>query len=131
MASHQENPESPNATTLGHNIWFSDVIPLWKKPFFVNRKWVTTDILIGAFMVLLHGLCFLAPFTFSWKAFSVFLLSYIVTGMLGITLSYHRNLSHKSFSLPKWLEYTFAYCGVLAMQVRPLILPLLFYAMTS
>jgi stearoyl-CoA desaturase (delta-9 desaturase) len=76
-------------------------------------------VFIAAFLVLLHGLCLLAPFTFSWKAFAVFLLSYLVTGMLGITLSYHRNLSHKSFALPKWLEYTFAYCGVLAMQVRP------------
>ncbi|XP_013639747.1 PREDICTED: probable lipid desaturase ADS3.2, chloroplastic [Brassica oleracea var. oleracea] len=34
-----------------------------------------------------------------------------------ITLSYHRNLSHRSFDLPKWLEYLFAYGGVLAFQV--------------
>jgi stearoyl-CoA desaturase (delta-9 desaturase) len=42
---------------------------------------------------------------------------YVITGMFGITLSFHRNLSHKSFKLPKWLEYTFAYCGVQALQV--------------
>jgi fatty-acid desaturase len=40
--------------------------------------------------------------------------------MFGITLSFHRNLSHKSFKLPKWLEYTFAYCGVQALQGDPL-----------
>lgn len=37
--------------------------------------------------------------------------------MLGITLSYHRHLSHRSFDLPKWLEYVFAYCGAQAVQV--------------
>lgn len=36
---------------------------------------------------------------------------------LGITLSFHRQLSHKSFQTPKWLEYALAYCGVLAVQV--------------
>jgi hypothetical protein len=41
-------------------------------------------------------------------------------GCLGITLSYHRQLSHRSFTTPKWLEYTLAYCGVLAVQGDPL-----------
>ncbi|KAJ6827802.1 palmitoyl-monogalactosyldiacylglycerol delta-7 desaturase, chloroplastic isoform X1 [Iris pallida] len=40
--------------------------------------------------------------------------------MLGITLSYHRHLSHRSFKLPKWLEYTFAYLGAQAGQGDPL-----------
>lgn len=110
-------PEPPR--TPGH-IWLSNVVPLWRKPDFVNRKWALIDIGMAGFMVGIHGLCLLAPFTFSWQAFGVFLLSYLVTGMLGITLSYHRNLSHKSFILPKCLEYTFAYCGVLAMQGDPL-----------
>ena len=46
------------------------------------------------------------------------LIGWVITGMLGITLSYHRQLSHKAFATPKWLEYTLAYCGVMAMQVR-------------
>jgi stearoyl-CoA desaturase (delta-9 desaturase) len=71
----------------------------------------------GAFIGFMHALCLLAPFTFSWNAFAVFAGLYVITGMLGITLSFHRNLSHKSFKLPKWLEYTFAYCGVQALQV--------------
>ncbi|KAK2651642.1 hypothetical protein Ddye_011498 [Dipteronia dyeriana] len=40
--------------------------------------------------------------------------------LLGITLSYHRNLSHRSFKLPKWLEYMCAYCGVQALQGDPI-----------
>ena len=40
-------------------------------------------------------------------------------GCLGITLSFHRQLSHRSFATPKWLEYALAYCGVLAVQGDP------------
>ncbi|KAK8641765.1 hypothetical protein V6N13_011139 [Hibiscus sabdariffa] len=42
----------------------------------------------------------------------LFGLLLVVLG-LGITLSYHRNLCHRSFKLPKWLEYMFAYSGAL------------------
>jgi len=41
-------------------------------------------------------------------------------GCLGITLSFHRQLSHRSFTTPKWLEYALAYCGVLAVQGEPI-----------
>lgn len=41
-------------------------------------------------------------------------------GCLGITLSFHRQLSHRSFQTPKWLEYALAYCGVLAVQGDPI-----------
>jgi fatty-acid desaturase len=40
-------------------------------------------------------------------------------GCLGITLSFHRQLSHRSFATPKWVEYALAYCGVLAVQGDP------------
>lgn len=39
---------------------------------------------------------------------------------MGITLSFHRQLSHRSFTTPKWLEYALAYCGVLAVQGEPI-----------
>ncbi|XP_019153871.1 PREDICTED: palmitoyl-monogalactosyldiacylglycerol delta-7 desaturase, chloroplastic-like [Ipomoea nil] len=68
---------------------------------------------------LIHWLCLFAPFCFSWNAFGIAYGLYIVTG-LGITLSYHRNLSHRSFKLPKWLEYFFTYCGVHALQGDPI-----------
>ena len=42
---------------------------------------------------------------------------YVSTGM-GITYSFHRQLAHRSFKSSKWLEYTAAYCGAMAMQVR-------------
>jgi stearoyl-CoA desaturase (delta-9 desaturase) len=100
-----------------NSIWMSDVVVRKRRPYFLNRKWSSKDVIYGGFMVFMHALCLLAPFTFSWSAFGVFMALYVITGMFGITLSFHRNLSHKSFKLPKWLEYTFAYCGVQALQV--------------
>ena len=47
----------------------------------------------------------------------LFFATYFVTGCLGITLSFHRQLSHRAFATPKWVEYALAYCGVLAVQV--------------
>lgn len=52
--------------------------------------------------------------------FSSFWLSY-ATG-LGITLSYHRNLAHRSFTLPKFLEYLFAYIAVLSAEVSTILI---------
>ena len=46
--------------------------------------------------------------------------SYVVTGMLGISMSYHRQLSHKSFRCVKPLEYLLAYCGALAFEGDPI-----------
>lgn len=72
---------------------------------------------LAAVVVFIHLLCLFAPFTFNWAALGIAFGLYVVTGLLGITLSFHRNLSHRSFKLPKWLEYFFAYCGVQAVQV--------------
>lgn len=98
-------------------IWMSDVVVKRKRNYFKNREWTAKDLTYAGYMIFMHGLCLFAPATFSWDAVGVFLGLYVVTGMLGITLSFHRHLSHKSFTLPKWLEYTFAYCGVQAVQV--------------
>ena len=108
--------EAPGAK----KIVFSDVYGLPKKNLFFNREYNTNDKIYVAFMVAMHGLCLLAPATFSWPMVGLFLATYFVSGCLGITLSYHRQLSHKSFQTPKWLEYVLAYCGVLAVQGPPL-----------
>jgi stearoyl-CoA desaturase (delta-9 desaturase) len=66
--------------------------------------------------VSIHVLTLFAPFHFNWSAFFVMAVLGYSTG-LGITLSYHRNLAHRSFRLPKLLEYLFAYIAVLSAQV--------------
>lgn len=111
LVEKTENPPS--------RIWLSDVVVRKRRNYFKNRQWTTKDLTYAGFMAFMHGLCLFAPATFSWNASGVFVGLYVITGMLGITLSYHRNLSHKSFKVPKWLEYTFAYCGVQAVQGDP------------
>ncbi|CAI9286476.1 unnamed protein product [Lactuca saligna] len=84
-----------------------------------RRKWNALDITTAGVVAGMHLLCAFAPFTFSWGALWLAFGLFMVTGLLGISLSFHRHLSHKSFKIPKWLEYTFAYCGVHALQGTP------------
>ncbi len=59
------------------------------------------------------------PLTFSWDALALAAGLYVVTGMFGVSLSFHRQLSHLSFRTPKWVEFALAYCGVLAFEGDP------------
>jgi stearoyl-CoA desaturase (delta-9 desaturase) len=60
------------------------------------------------------------PGFFSWYALiAVAVVSYF-TGALGITLCYHRTLTHRSLRLVKPLEYFLAICGTLALQGDPI-----------
>ncbi|XP_031739114.1 palmitoyl-monogalactosyldiacylglycerol delta-7 desaturase, chloroplastic-like isoform X1 [Cucumis sativus] len=86
---------------------------------FGERKWTNRDKYMAALFVIMHFICILAPFHFNWNAFWVATLLYFFS-FFGINISYHRNLSHRSFRLSKWLEYFFAYCGALAFQGDPI-----------
>jgi sn-1 stearoyl-lipid 9-desaturase len=69
-------------------------------------------------LIIFHigAVCAFLPGLFSWQAVGVAVLLHWITGGLGITLGWHRLLSHRSFQVPKWLEYFFAFCGTLALQ---------------
>ena len=68
----------------------------------------------------MHGIGLFAflPRFFSWPMLAVQFLLYRASGM-GITYSYHRQLAHKSFKSPKWLEYLASTCGMMAFQGSP------------
>ncbi|KAF3450890.1 hypothetical protein FNV43_RR06979 [Rhamnella rubrinervis] len=101
-------------------IILSDVVVKRPRSVFLGRKWNSLDMGTAGVVWAMHFLSLFAPFQFNWGAFLVAIALYIVTGLFGITLSFHRNLSHRSFKLPKWLEYLFAYCGVQALQGNPI-----------
>ncbi|KAL6284500.1 hypothetical protein ACE6H2_015429 [Prunus campanulata] len=86
---------------------------------YFGRKWNLLDIVTAAVFLTMHCLCAMAPFHFTWPAFWVAFALYVVTGV-GVTLSFHRHLAHRSFRIPKWLEYLFAYFGVLSLQGSPI-----------
>ncbi|KAI7728639.1 hypothetical protein M8C21_007259 [Ambrosia artemisiifolia] len=101
-------------------IPFSDVLVTRRRNLFIDRKWRATDIKLVVWFLFIHLLSLFAPFTFTWDAFWVATFAYVLFGLFGVNVSYHRNLAHHSFKLPKWLEYSFAYIGVLSMQRDPI-----------
>jgi stearoyl-CoA desaturase (delta-9 desaturase) len=62
---------------------------------------------------------FLGLFAFSWSALAVLVILYVVTG-LGITVGYHRLLTHRSFTTFKAVEIVLTTLGCLANQAGPL-----------
>lgn len=72
------------------------------------------------FFAFFHSLALLAPWFFSWSALGVTLILHWFLGSIGICLGYHRLLSHRSFQVPKWLEYAIALVGAAAVQGGPI-----------
>ena len=72
------------------------------------------------FIVITHFLALLGIFTFSINALILCIALYLITGGLGITLCFHRLLTHRSFQVPKWFEYFLAVLGTLALQGGPI-----------
>jgi len=70
------------------------------------------------FLAIVHvgALAALLPGAFSWPAVGVAVFLHWLTGGVGITLGYHRLITHRSFEIPKWLEYALLFCGTLACQ---------------
>ncbi len=71
-------------------------------------------------ITVMHLGCLLAPFYFSWSALVVSTLLVWLTGAIGITLCYHRLLTHRSFKTPKWFEYLLTWLGCMACQGGPI-----------
>ncbi|MGN6133660.1 MAG: acyl-CoA desaturase, partial [Aureliella sp.] len=83
------------------------------QPFRVN--WIYT-ITIGTIHVL--ALLALVPYFFSWVGVIVMLAGIHVFGQ-GITIGYHRLLTHRSFRTPKWVERCFAILGICCFEDSP------------
>lgn len=91
----------------------SNPVPPPVLPFKLNWTYTIT-------IVTVHLLGFLAflPYLFSWTAFFVFLIGIHLFGQ-GITIGYHRLLTHRSFKTPKWVEHLFAILGICSMEDTP------------
>ncbi len=60
-----------------------------------------------------------ALFCFHWSSLAIFLATWLLSQNVGIAVSYHRQLTHRGFSTPKWLEHAMALCGAMALQGSP------------
>lgn len=83
----------------------------------LRPDWITI-----IYMGVLHigALFALISSNFSWAAVGIAVFLHWVTGGLGITLGFHRLVTHRSFQTPKWLEYFLIFCGTLACQGGPI-----------
>lgn len=72
------------------------------------------------FFGAIHAIAMLAPWFFSWRSLGIMLFLHWLFGSIGICLGYHRLLSHRSFQVPKWLEYVITTIGALALQGGPI-----------
>lgn len=57
---------------------------------------------------------------FSWVALATCVFLHWVTACLGVTLGYHRLLTHGSLIVPAPLKYFFSICGMLSAEGTPL-----------
>ena len=76
----------------------------------------------GFGLAVIHIVALLAfwPGFFQWSALAAAAVVAYLAGALGITLCYHRVLTHRSLRLRKPVEYLFALFGTLALQGDPI-----------
>jgi fatty-acid desaturase len=62
----------------------------------------------------------LAPLYFSWTGVVVGFISGYIIAPLGINLTYHRLLTHRSLAVPKWLERSLVVLALLSLEGPPM-----------
>lgn len=85
---------------------------------FVKRDGINWTSVIT--FALFHCGAVAALFFFSWPAFFTAVLLYWVSLSFGIGMGYHRLLTHRSYKVPKPVEYFLAVCGTLALEGGPI-----------
>ena len=102
-------PESKTARSGG-------VSPRWKDRFPTGISWP-----VSLWMFGMHVGAFAALWYFSWAGLALFAGLHFVTACLGVTLGYHRLLTHGSLIVPRPLKYFFSLCGMLSAEGSPLV----------
>jgi stearoyl-CoA desaturase (delta-9 desaturase) len=70
-------------------------------------------------MVHLLSLLALVPSLFSISGLVVLVVTHILFDGLGVSIGYHRLLTHRGFQCPRWLEHLFAILGICTLQDSP------------
>ena len=72
-------------------------------------------------LALLHLLALLifVPGFFSWSGLILAIVGHVVFDGLGVSIGYHRLLTHRGFECPKWFEHLVAILGVCTLQDSP------------
>jgi fatty-acid desaturase len=78
------------------------------------------NVITATFMGLFHVGALAALFFFTWPALIGAVILYALAINVGIGMCYHRLLTHRGYKVPKWVEYTTAVCGTLALEGGPI-----------
>ncbi len=78
-------------------------------------NWITTIV-----MGLFHVGAIAALFMFNWKSLIVAAALYWMAICFGIGMGYHRLLTHRSYRVPKIVEYFLTVCATLALEGGPI-----------
>jgi fatty-acid desaturase len=71
-------------------------------------------------LVVIHVGAVAALFCFTWQRLAVAVLLYCIAVGLGISMGYHRLHTHRSYRVPRWMEYFFAVCGASTLEGGPI-----------
>ena len=92
-------------------------IPLHAKR---EHRYSTINWITFTAMSAFHVGAIAALFYFSWTAVLLTAFFYWISIGLGIGMGYHRLHTHRSYKVPKLLEYFFAVCGTLTLEGGPI-----------
>ena len=109
-SSNPSEPEGYDPQSLSH--------PETTQPFRILWSYVTVLAIVHV-VSLLALVPALAGYLFTWSGLVLAIAGHFVFGMLGITIGYHRLLTHRGFTCPKWLEHMLAILGMCNLQDSP------------
>ena len=85
-----------------------------------QRRWkIVWGYVFGVGLIHALSLMVFVPWFFSWTGVALWMGGQIVYGTLGMTLGFHRLLTHKSFACSQRLEHFFAMLGICCLQDTP------------
>ena len=71
-------------------------------------------------LAIFHALALAAFFFFTWSGLAIAAVTWVLAQNIGIGMSYHRQLTHRGYLTPKWVEYAMALCATLALEGGPI-----------
>jgi len=74
---------------------------------------------ISLAIVHLLGLLAFFPSYFTYSGLALAIVAHVVFDGFGVSIGYHRLLTHRGFECPKWLEHAMAICGICTLQDSP------------
>ena len=90
-------------------------MPMFGRKYQQGVNWVTATAMTG-----FHVGAIAALFYIDAGAIVAAVVLWIVAGMLGIGMGYHRLLTHRGYKTPRWVEYFLTLCGTLALEGGPI-----------